>query len=95
MSLIKELLETHNDTSFTSHEAKEVRAFAEGTLDYFDMSTGAQDKLFRLLQAEMPYGVQKARTGDPDVWMADYLERLGPDGFERFLRQNTKPSPGL
>ena len=25
---------------------------------------------------EMPYGVAKARTGDPDVWVLDYLEGL-------------------
>ena len=26
---------------------------------------------------EMPYGVMKARTGDPDVWIADRLYELG------------------
>jgi len=26
---------------------------------------------------EMPYGVQKARTGMPDVWIADRIEELG------------------
>jgi hypothetical protein len=26
---------------------------------------------------EMPYGVMKARDGDPDVWIADRLYELG------------------
>jgi hypothetical protein len=26
---------------------------------------------------EMPYGVMKARDGDPDVWIADRLYDLG------------------
>ena len=25
---------------------------------------------------EIPYGVAKSRTGDPDVWILDYVENL-------------------
>jgi len=33
--------------------------------------------LFEYFQEDMPYGTQKARTGDPDVWIMDRLEDLG------------------
>ena len=42
--------------------------------DFYD--TTAFEKLyeyFTFTTAEMPYGIAKARTGDPDVWI---LERL-------------------
>ena len=33
--------------------------------------------LFMHFQEEMPYGTQKARTGDPDEYIYDKLEDLG------------------
>jgi hypothetical protein len=38
----------------------------------------AYDKLFNyfLDNQLMPYGVAKCRTGEPDVWILDYLEEL-------------------
>ena len=42
--------------------------------DFYD--TTAYEKLyeyFTFTTALMPYGVAKARTGDPDVWILDYL----------------------
>ena len=33
--------------------------------------------LFGHFQEEMPYGTQKARTGDPDEYIYDKLESLG------------------
>jgi len=33
--------------------------------------------LFGHFQEEMPYGTQKARTGDPDEYIYDKLEDLG------------------
>lgn len=38
-------------------------------LTYFDV-------LYEHFQTEMPYGVQKARTGDPDSWIIDKLCEL-------------------
>jgi hypothetical protein len=34
------------------------------------------DKLFDLLQNDMPYGTQKARTGDPHEWIMHRLLNL-------------------
>ena len=52
-------------------------------LDFFESS--AYEKLFAYFafsdrpgeQAEMPYEVAKARTGDPAHWILDYLQDLG------------------
>ena len=33
--------------------------------------------LYGHFQEEMPYGIQKARTGDPDEYIYDKLEDLG------------------
>jgi len=34
------------------------------------------DKLYDYFRDEMPYGVQKARTGDPEEWIADRLDQM-------------------
>ncbi len=43
-----------------------------GDVDIFD--SGYYDKLFDFYMPEMPYGVAKARTGDPDQWILNQLE---------------------
>lgn len=43
-----------------------------GDVDIFDC--GYYDKLFDYYMPEMPYGVAKARTGDPDQWILNQLE---------------------
>ncbi len=43
-----------------------------GDTDIFD--SGYYTKLFDYYVHEMPYGVAKARTGDPDQWILDRLE---------------------
>ena len=35
------------------------------------------EDLYKHFQEEMPYGTQKARTGDPDEFIYDALENLG------------------
>ena len=41
-------------------------------------STEIYEKLFDYFcsTGEMPYGVAKARTGDPDFWILEYLESV-------------------
>jgi hypothetical protein len=35
------------------------------------------EDLYKHFQEDMPYGTQKARTGDPDEFIYDALENLG------------------
>ena len=46
-----------------------------------DLEYGSQcfDELMDYFADEMPYGVQKARTGMPDEWIIDRLIDLGID----------------
>ena len=43
-----------------------------GEIELFN--TEYYDTLFGYYLSEMPYGVAKARTGDPDQWILDRLE---------------------
>ena len=48
-------------------------------LDQIEYGSEVYEDLFRyyMHSGEMPYGVMKARDGDPDVWIADRLYELG------------------
>ena len=35
------------------------------------------DELYEYFLEDMPYGVQKARTGMPDEWIVEHLDYLG------------------
>ena len=45
-------------------------------IDQLD-DTILMEDLYKHFQEEMPYGTQKARTGDPDEFIYDALEDLG------------------
>jgi|TARA_R110000823_G_scaffold240946_1_gene365729 hypothetical protein len=42
-------------------------------IDDLDMGGELYDDLYTYFQADMPYGIQKARTGMPDEWIAERL----------------------
>ena len=44
----------------------------------FDMNGQLYMDLFGYYQDEMPHGTQKARDGDPEEWIMDRLDDLGP-----------------
>ena len=52
-----------------------------GITNLDDLEYGSQcfDELMDYFADEMPYGVQKARTGMPDEWIIDRLIDLGID----------------
>ena len=54
---------------------------ANGITNLDDLEYGSQcfDELMDYFADEMPYGVQKARTGMPDEWIIDRLIDLGLD----------------
>ena len=56
-------------------ERQVVSQALEGSLDFY--GTSAYEKLFDYYWEDMPYGIKKARTGDPDVWILDRLEDEG------------------
>ena len=54
---------------------------SNGVTDIDEIEYGSQcfDELMDYFADEMPYGVQKARTGMPDEWIIDRLIDLGID----------------
>lgn len=51
--------------------------FAKGEIDWFDLPKATTDALYEYYcEHGMPYGVQKARTGDPDLWIGGRMEFL-------------------
>ena len=52
---------------------------ANGITDIDDVEYGSEcfDELMDYYADEMPYGVQKARTGMPDEWIVDRVDDLG------------------
>jgi hypothetical protein len=60
---------------FTRGEARQCRQIADGFIDVMD-NARLYEKLFEYFQAEMPYGTQKARTGDPAQWITNRLEEI-------------------
>ena len=49
---------------------------ADTSISYYDefIESSSYWKLFEHYMFEMPYGVAKARTGDPDLWILDKLK---------------------
>ena len=72
----KEILEA---ARLTPVEIAEVNGFIEdGDESCEFISTVVFEKLFEYFTAdtmEMPYGIAKARTGEPDVWILDRLSQ--------------------
>jgi hypothetical protein len=62
---------------FTPEEINVLNAFVEGKVD---LSTypELEQKLYDYFGNEMPYGIQKARTGDPYDWFMSKLEYILP-----------------
>tara|TARA_B100000131_G_scaffold320315_1_gene368156 strand:+ start:3140 stop:3394 length:255 start_codon:yes stop_codon:yes gene_type:complete len=40
------------------------------------INTDVYIKLFDYFSSEIPYGVAKGRTGEPDIWIIDNLKRI-------------------
>ena len=68
------LLEIYNSAGLTVQEIGKMPQYLDWDDEFY--SSSAYEKLCEYFcsSGEMPYGVAKARTGDPDIWI---LEELG------------------
>ena len=62
--------------SFSKDETKLLKSVDAGTLDYDDLDSELQDRVFEYFLPSMPYGTAKARTGDPVQFILDNLNSL-------------------
>ena len=61
--------------------AKDYKAFKDGTHDLLDLPK-LYDALINHWQTDMPYGVLKARSGDPYEWIANRLDTISEKALE-------------
>jgi len=62
----------------TPEEIKRIDSFVDSEGEEWDDLEGdLYDKLMDFFADEMPYGVMKARTGDPMEWMYDKFISMG------------------
>jgi len=68
-----------------------------GSTDMYDLPQDVMSDLYDFFRDEMPYGIQKAREGDPGIWLADRLEQMlghdpfGESGMDLGKRQTNLP----
>jgi len=72
------MTEIYERAGLTSDEIEQMPVFIEEGSGSDFIFTDSFEKLFNyfLDTNEMPYGVAKARTGEPDAWILDYLHNL-------------------
>lgn len=61
------------EREFHSEEIEDLKAVAHGLKSIDDLSNPLRHRLFNHYEHEMPYGIAKARTGDPYDWISDKL----------------------
>ena len=78
MQIVKTVGTILLEAGLDADERDFTRCCIDGDSDQFLGST-AFEKLFEYFcfgTAEMPYDIAKARTGDPDTWILDYLYEI-------------------
>ncbi len=67
--------DVYKEAGLTAEEIESMPEYISGEKEFY--GTAAFDKLFEHFAfdtAEMPYGVAKARTGDPDTWILEKVD---------------------
>ena len=76
------LEEIYMNAGLSPEEVGKMPRYLDGILDFYDSS--AYNKLYEYFAFDgpirMPYGTAKARDGDPDVWILEYLENINTEG---------------
>ena len=69
------LTEIYNAAGLTKDDRSRMPSYIEGEDEFYGSEAyGKLYEYFAFESCEMPYGIAKARTGDPDYWILEYLE---------------------
>ncbi len=69
------LTEIYNAAGLTEDDRSRMPSYIEGEDEFYGSEAyGKLYEYFAFESCEMPYGIAKARTGDPDYWILEYLE---------------------
>lgn len=71
---MESIIRETSGSGLTQTEHRDIRAFVEGNMEWYDMSVTAQDKLYGVWWEIMPVGTAKGRTGDPDQWISERMQ---------------------
>jgi hypothetical protein len=69
--------EVYESAGLTPAEIQLMEVYLAGDDDFYGSSS--YEKLYGYFAFEaalMPYDIAKARTGDPDLWILEYLEKF-------------------
>ena len=69
------LTEIYDAARLTEDDRSRMPSYIEGEDEFYGSEAyGKLYEYFAFESCEMPYGIAKARTGDPDYWILEYLE---------------------
>jgi hypothetical protein len=69
------LTEIYEAAGLTEADRSRMPSYIEGEDEFYGSEAyGKLYEYFAFESCEMPYGIAKARTGDPDYWILEYLE---------------------
>ena len=71
----------------TPKQKLEVHRFLSSKIGWTEMSQDVQLKLYEKYYQLMPYGIAKARTGDPDQWIFNHITRIGEQAARKALEE--------
>ena len=69
------ITEIYNAAGLTSDDRSRMPSYIEGEDEFYGSEAyGKLYEYFAFESCEMPYGTAKARDGDPECWILEYLE---------------------
>lgn len=77
------------EPTFTKREANLVKGYLKYGLE---TTSAIDDKLYEMLYESMPYGIAKARTGDPMEWIFNYFARMDENQIDDWIDNRTEVS---
>ena len=77
MNINETLNEIYIAAKLTEADRARMPSYIEGEDEFYGSEAyGKLYEYFAFESCEMPYGTAKARDGDPEEWILNYLERL-------------------
>lgn len=67
--------ELYSEAGLTDDDRSQMSSYVEGEDEFYGSEAFGKLYDYFYSSGEMPYGVAKARDGDPVEWILDYLER--------------------
>jgi hypothetical protein len=84
--------ETFNKIEFTPKEEEMISMVKHNKMDIADLPDDLMTKIFDFFGPKIPYGILKAKTGDPYDWVLNHIDELPlvyhTDNGDKFKEKN-------